>query len=733
MTAMPAILNLSRRGFAGALGLAAASFVLGIPREGRAAEAEDAPDAARFGAMLTIDARGLVRLIVPSSELGQGTQEALARMVAEELECDWAALEVELPWADPAFANPFSRKQMTANSTSVMGYYTAMRTLGAATRMMLTRAAAQRLGADEGELVVSAGTISHSASGRSLGFGEVARAASSLPVPAEVPLKPVSEFRIIGSASVRKDLLPKVNGSAEFGIDVREEGMLVGVPVLAPHPHATFDPAGLDDARARPGVRAVVPVTGGVVVVADRFWRAKSAAEAITLTVTSSPIAGLDDDTIRSRLREAFTTIEPRVFPEFEKGSGFPGRPIMPDKPAVEAAFAQADRVIEAEYEVPFLAHATLEPICCAARMDATSLFVRGPLQDPESARALGARLSSLPLEDVRVELTYVGGGFGRKWGTDFVGIAIEAAKGVPGQLIKTIWPREQDMAFDQYRPAFVARSRAALAKDGRVAALRSAVAGQSIMAYHGRGDILGDMADPMSAGKLVYDAYAEPLRYAESHRVDKGVPVGFWRSVSLSQNSFFMESFIDEIALETRQDPLQLRLRLLDGHPRITPVLTRAAEMIGLDAPRPEGTGRGIALAYTEANFCAVGIEVALSGENLSLTRIACACDCGLMIDPVSVEGQVSGGIVFGLQAALWGEVHFADGAPTAQNFSDYRLPMMMDVPPIEVALMPGSDQPGNVGEASTPAVAPALANAIVDAGGPRIRALPISRTLSI
>ncbi|MBT0671389.1 xanthine dehydrogenase family protein molybdopterin-binding subunit [Novosphingobium profundi] len=728
------VLNLSRRGVVGGLSLGAGLFVLGMPMVQAAEPAAGHPESARFGAMLSIDAASRVRLIVPSTEMGQGTQEALARFVAEELDCDWAALEVELPWADQSFANPLARKQITANSMTVMGYYTSLRKLGAASRAMLVAAAAARLGVPAESLTVHGGVIRDPASDRTLSFGDVAQAASSLPVPQALTLKPASAFTIIGGKSPRKDLRPKVMGQAEFGIDVHEEGMLIGVPVLAPHPKASFEAKGLEAAKARPGIHAIVPVSGGLVVIADRYWRAKSAADTITLTVTASPLDKLDDKGIHDRLAAAFDEVAPKPFPQFDMNA-FPPRIVPEVSGAFEAAFEEAARVIEAEYQVPHLAHATLEPICCSARFDEQGLLVRGPLQDPDNSHRTAAKLSGLPMDKVRVEITYAGGGFGRKWGVDFVSVAIEAARGVPGRMVKTIWPREQDLAGDQYRPAYMARSRAAIGKDGSLTAIHSRIAGESIMAYHGRPPMGGmeGLADATAAGQLIYGDYADPVKRIEYHEVDLQVPVGFWRSVSMSQNAFFAESFIDEIARETGQSPLALRLALLKGHPRITPVLRKAAEMIALDAPRAKGIGRGIAFSYSGANFCAIGVEVEVKDSSLSLKRIACACDCGLMIDPVSVEGQLTGGIIFGLQASLWGEVHFEDGRPTAQNFSDYRLPMMQDVPPIEVVLMPGSEEPGNIGEASTPVIAPALVNAIADAGGPRIRTLPIARTLTI
>lgn len=722
--------NLSRRGFVSGLGFGIGALVLGTVAEAAGATGYAGPS--RFGAMLGINAEGRVTVVCPSTEMGQGTHEALARMIAEELDCDWATLTVRLPWADPAFANPLARKQLTANSMTVMGYYLPLRKAGAAARAMLVEVAARRMGVPSSALVTRAGVVSHPATGRTLGYGALAAEAATLPVPADPPLKPIKDFAVIGSTGVRKDLLAKVTGTAEFGIDVNEEGMLVAALVLAPHPAASFEPQGVEAARAMPGVVAVVRVQGGMAVIADRFWKAKRAADAITLTITDSPIAGLDDAGIYARLQAAFTNVAPLEFPDIDL-SVFPPKATHADKPAVEAALKTAPRRIERSYEVPYLAHATMEPLVCAARLRDGELLIRGPLQDPQSARESAATLAGLPLDRVRVEVTFVGGGFGRKWSTDFVVPAIEAARAVPGRMVKVIWTREQDFMADQYRPAFAVRSVAAVGADGAITAMHSRIAGESIARYHHRTGPPGlkGLADPSVAALLIYQVYDFPNKLIEFHPAPVGLPVGFWRSVTMSQNAFFAESMIDEVARETGQDPYRMRRKLLNGHPRLTPVLDRAAQMIDWDGPRRKGTGRGIAFSYGEANFCAIAVEVEVKRRKLAIKRIACAFDCGLMIDPTSVEGQLTGGIVFGLQAAMWGEMHFADGRTTIGNFSDYRMPMLADIPPIEVSLMPGSDRPGNAGEASTPVIAPALVNAIADAGGPRIRRLPIAREL--
>jgi isoquinoline 1-oxidoreductase beta subunit len=734
----PEIGNVSRRSFIGAFGLGAGALVLGLPLPQSAARAATggAPErvGTPFGAMLSIAPDGAVTFVCPSSEMGQGTQDALARILAEDLDCAWDTLTVRLPWADPAFINPAARKQLTANSMTVTGYCSMLRKAGASARAMLVAAAAERLGVAASELTTGNGRINHAATNRTLGYGDVAAAAALLPVPAGVALKQAKSFALIGTRRPRKDLLPKVTGTAEYGIDVQQEGMLVAALVLAPHPAATFTAEGLETARALPGVAAVVPVSGGVAVLADRFWRAHKAAAAITLKTATSPLGDLSDASLDAMLHAAFDTVPPQPFPNIDLSS-YPFKMDYADKAVVSAAIDGAAHKLDVAYSVPHLAHAAMEPLVCAARLDDGQLLIRGPLQDPETSRQLGATLTGLPLDKVRVEVTFIGGGFGRKWGTDFVGVAVEAARGAPGRLVKTMWTREQDLAWDQFRPAFAVRSRAAIGPAGEVLAIHSRIAGESLLAYHKKPGMAAfkGLADPNSAAQLIYGVYKVPHKLIEYHPVALQVPIGFWRSVTMSQNAFFAESLIDEIARAARQDPYRMRRALLDGHARLVPLIDKAAQMIDWDKPRPKGVGRGIALSYADANYCVQAVEVEVKAGALKIRRIACAFDGGMMIDPVSVESQITGGIVFGLQAALWGRVHFENGAPTAQNFSDYRMPLLADVPPISVALMPGSDQPGNCGEASTPVIAPALCNAIADAGGPRIRALPITRTLTI
>ncbi|NBC36193.1 molybdopterin-dependent oxidoreductase [Novosphingobium sp. FSY-8] len=738
-----ALSTINRRAFlrgggigAGALVIAASLPGMLLPTDaladGPPPGAAPPPPQLGFGAMIAIARDGVVSFICPSSEMGQGTQETLARYVGEELDCDYARLKVLLPWADPLFVNPMMRRQMTANSATTVGYFTALRKAAAASRMLLVQVAAQRLGVAEGELTTANGVVRHAASGRSIGYGDLAEAAAKLPVPAQVPLRPASAWTIIGGSTPRKDLAAKVRGSAEFGIDVVRPGMLIGALALGPHPRAKVQATNLDKVRTMPGVTAIVPVEAGYAVLSPRFWQAKKAAEALELKVLSSPTAGLDDKGIDAAMERAFASVPPMEFPDFDFATMRP-KEKRADRAAITAALAGAAKRVEATYDVPYVAHATMEPLTCSAHFADGQLTVRGPLQSPEAVRTELSQVLNIPFDKVRVEVTYLGGGFGRKWGVDFPVPAAQAAIATPGRWVKLIWTREQDIAMDQFRPAYRVRQTAGIGADGRLQVMHSRIAGQSINTYHHRKSPPG-IADPTAAGMLIYGCYGIPQSLIEYHETkDLSVPVGFWRSVSASQNTFFAEAFLDEVARAAGKDPLAYRRAMLAGEPRILRVLDKAADMIGWSKPKPRGTGHGIAITYNEGHVCAEAVRVRVVKGKLTIEKIVAAFDCGPMIDPKGVESQISGGIVFGLQAAIWGEIPFAEGRPNVANFGEFRMPLLADIPPIEVALMPSGERPGNAGEAGTPPIAAALVNAIADAGGPRIRRLPIARMLEI
>lgn len=726
--------EMTRRGLlkSGALGV----FVLSVGQAGAVAKAPSSKSLsapADFGIYLGIAEDGAVSIVSPSSEMGQGVYEALARMVAEELDCDWAGVIVRAPWADEGFRNPIAKIQRTANSESVPGFYLPLRKVGAAAREMLVAAAAQQWDVEPASLVTASGRITHGASGRSIGYGEIAAAAARLPVPEEPKLKDPKDFKLIGKSIPRKDIAPKVFGTAEFGADVYEPGMVTAMLALAPHPLCKVTKVDSAAALKLPGVIKIVPVDAGVAVIADGFWHARKASEAVALSYDPPPTAGLDDETIGKRYAEALETVPGQPFPEFDFSVN-PPKFIYPDRSRIAEALSGAATVLDMTYDVPHLAHAAMEPLVCSAKLTPEGLLVRGPLQAPEVSRQVAAETAGVPIDKVRVEMTYLGGGFGRKWAADFVRVAVQAAMAMPGRMVRTIWTREQDFAIDQFRPAFRARTRAGLSEAGEIVGMHSQITGPSIWHYQKRKPIPG-MPDPTVAAKLIYDRYKFPDKLIEFHEVNLGIPVGYWRGVTLTQVAFFAESVIDEIAAATKQDPYQMRRKLLSGprQERLLAVMDKAAEMIGWDKPAEPNVGRGITITYSTDTFCAMSAEVEVTDRALKLRRIACSFDCGRIIDPASVEAQISGGIVFGLQAALWGDVPFDDGRPQVQNFGDYRMPLIMDVPPIDVHLVQSEETPGGAGEASTPLVAPAICNAIARAGGPRVRQLPLSKSFDI
>ena len=600
-----------------------------------------------------------------------------------------------------------------------------MRTAGAAARQMLVQAAAKRWDADPARLTTAEGVVLFG--NQSLAYGELVKDAALLDIPADPPLKKPADFTLIGKALPRKDLQAKVDGTAIYGIDVRLPNMLVAALKLAPHPACTINGFDAGDALAREGVEEAVPVPGGVAVLASGSWRAREAADLVVLDHSPSPTQGLDDQAISARLDAALDQQEALPFPDFDTTS-VPPKMIPADPVAVERAFSSAAHVATSEYEVPYLAHAALEPLCCTVRIGSKDVLVVGPIQDPERARVIAAELTGMPLENVRVEVTFIGGGFGRKWPVDFVNVAVHAAKAGNGRPVKTIWTREQDFAVDQFRPAFKVRTQTAFGPDREIAAMRSRIAGQSIWTYQQRPGIPG-VADPSVAALLIYDRYRFPNKQIDFVETDFEIPVGYWRSVTFSQNSFFGECAIDAAARYAGVDPYRYRKDLLGDDARLIALLDRAAQMIGWDNARPAGSGIGMAITYTGNAFCAQAAEVNVSGGQLAIKRIVSAFDCGTIVDPVNVEAQIEGGVIFGLQAALWGEINFADGTAVQANFDTYRMPLLFEMPTIETALITSEEAPGGAGELGTPGVAPAICNAIADAGHEPPRRLPLAK----
>ena len=715
--------GVSRRGFL--QGSVAATLLLGLRIDGRVVAAERL-GTGRFSAFLEITPGGAVRITTPSTELGQGVHSNLPRIVAEELDADWADVEVVMPHADAAFVSPITGRHRTASSESVKIYYEQLRGVGAAAREMLCAAAAERWGVAPGECQSGSSVVRHPASGREATYASLAASASALPIPAQPHKKRPDEFKLIGKSIERKDLLDKVSGRTVFGIDVVLPGLLhaaLRTPPQAGGGIASFD---AESVLKLPGVVAAVKVDGAVAVIADTFWRARKAAESLKVEFTPGPGEGLDTETIRARLRARLDDDAAAVaFPDIDTQSEPPkSRPL--DRAATEQALSSAQRTLTLEYEVPYLAHLTMEPMVSTALVTAEACQIWIPSQQPDRGREAAAKITGLPLDKVRMDITFAGGGFGRKWELDFLRQSVQAAAAVPGRPVKLTWTREQDVQHDFYRPAYIARSRIALGANG-ITGMHSRLAGQSIWRFQGKPLIPG-MGDPTAASLLIYDIYDFPDKYIDHVDVPWNIPVGLWRSVTLSQNSFFAESAIDEAALALGRDPYEFRLAMLERHPRIRKVLETAARRAGWGKRLPKGHGRGIALSAAFGSVCAQVAEVSIEKDRLRVHGLTCAFDCGRQIDPDMIRAQLEGGMVFGLSAALRGDVTFRDGAVVESNFHDQPILRINETPPMTIDLIDSDAPPGGAGEAAVPGVAPALTNAIFAASGRRIRRLPLS-----
>lgn len=682
------------------------------------------PDAtARFGAYLEITPAGRIRITSPQSEMGQGIHDALAKILAEELEANWQEVEIVLPTADDALINPVTRRHRTAASESVVIYRDVMRRMGASAREMLVQAAAAQWQLDARECHAEQSAVHHVASRRQLSFGALAAAAAVLPVPQDPLLKSPKDYRLVGRTTPRKDTPPKVTGQAIYGIDVQLPGMLYAAlrrsPVVASRVKA-FD---REAALARSGVVDAFEIDEGIAIVASSTWLAWQAAKEISVEFDEAPAEAFESDALRKAMRTALDADDAARL-----GRALNGPPY--DRAATLAALSSAPRRAEWIYEVPFLAHAALEPLCATAVVHADRAEVWAPTQQPDRCRDAIAAITGLPRERCTLHVTFLGGGFGRKWETDFVRqtvtIARELARKRPGTPVKLTWTREQDFLHDRFRPAHVARSRAGISDDGRLLALHSRITGPSIFTFQKR-NLPPGVADPFATGLLINDFYQLPARLADYVETKAPVPIGTWRSVAQSQNGFFAESTIDDIATFTGRDPWAFRRELCAHDPRALAILDRAAQLVRWDKPLSKGRGRGISLSIAYGSYCAEVVEVRVTGRRVQVEKITAVFDCGLMIDPGTVDAQISGGIVFGLSAAIDGDIRFTQGAAVSRNFDSAPVLRMAQTPVIVVDLLRTEHPPGGAGEASVPGVAPALAGAIHAACGQRPRRLPL------
>ncbi|HEX4853420.1 xanthine dehydrogenase family protein molybdopterin-binding subunit [Arenimonas sp.] len=705
----------SRRNFLKASALVGGGLVVAfVVPGGRKLAFAQAPAGATLvpNAFLRIGADDRVTVLLAHSEMGQGIWTTLPMLINEELDADWSKISVEHAPAAPAYAHTGFGAQMTGGSTSTWSEFDRYRQAGATARTLLVQAAAARFGVAVGDCRTENGRVI--AGNQSASYGELAEAASALPPPGEVTLKAPSDWKRIGKDTRRLDTPEKITGRAVFGIDVQFDGLKTAVVARAPVFGGSVKSFDATAAMAVPGVRKVVQVPSGVAVVADHFWAAKQGRDALQVEWGLGPNAALDSDALRKQFGEL---------------AGTPGA-VAAEAGDAAKALAAAGKVIEAEYFVPYLAHAPMEPLNCTVRLsdDGCELWTGTQFQTGDQGAA--AAILGIKPEQVKINTTFLGGGFGRRAvpGSDFVSEAVHVAKAA-GMPVKTVWTREDDTRGGYYRPMFLERARVALGEDGLPVAWHQVLVGQSIMAGTPFEFLIKDGVDTSSVEGASDSPYvkATPDHRVDLHSPRTGIPVLWWRSVGHSQNAFAMESLVDELAAAAGQDPLDYRRRLLKDHPRHLGVLNLAAEKAGWGSKLPEGRARGIAVHESFGSYVAQVAEVSVERGAVRVHRVVCAVDCGVAVNPLMIAAQMESGIVYGLSAALHGQIRFKDGRVQESNFHDYRVLRIDQMPEVETHLVASTERPGGVGEPGTPPIAPAVANALFALTGQRLRELPL------
>lgn len=662
-----------------------------------------------------------VTVLSPNTELGQGTYTGLATLVAEELDADWNQISIEAAPADvKLYGNPAfgGMMQGTGGSTSVSAFWEPMRRAGATARTMLLQAAAARWNVPAAEINASKGVVSHAASGRSIVFGELVEAAAELPVPAQVTLKDPQAFTLIGQDVQRLDAREKSSGTALFTQDMRLPDMLVAAAALPPRFGATVKGFDATAAKALPNVVNVVhfksSMREGVAVLATDTWSAKMARDALQVTW---------DDT------RAFRQSSEEIFASYRELAATPGLPARKDGDADAVLAGETGTLFDATYQFPFLAHAAMEPMNAVVQISADGCEIWNGEQFHTGDQNVIAGMLGLKPEQVRINMLYAGGSFGRRanaW-ADYVAdaAAIARADG-SGRPVKLVWLREDDMRAGFYRPAYVHALSASVDRHGRIQAWRQRIVGQSITA--GTPLDSGAAVDATSVEGAANMPYAIPNLAVELHTTRLGVPILWWRSVGSTHTAYAIEAFLDDIARATSQDPVELRRSLLANHPRHRAVLDLAAERAGWGSELPEGTARGVALHESFGSVVAQVVEVSRRGNSFRVERVVCAIDCGIAVNPNIVAMQMESGIVYGLAAAATGAITLKDGMVQQSNFNDYPVLRINQMPAVEVHIVPSTYPPSGVGEPGTPPIAPAVANAIAQLGGKVVYDLPFS-----
>jgi isoquinoline 1-oxidoreductase beta subunit len=725
---MTAPLNISRRTFIKASALVVGGLVIAfsIPQAkrfllpGAAKETGNAGEATlpAPNAFLRIGTDNTITVMLAHSEMGQSIWTTLPMLIAEELDADWSKIRVEHASASPAYLHTAYGIQITGGSSTTWSEFDRYRQAGALTRQLLIGAAAEQLGVPAANLKTENGFV---ISGDSkISYGDLAEAAAKLDTPKAVTLKDPKDWKVIGKATKRLDGPEKINGTAVFGQDVHFDGLMTAIVARSPVFGGSVKSFDASAAKQVKGVQQVVQVPTGVAVVADNYWSAKQGREALKVEWDLGPNAGLDSKA---------------MLEDFRSKAANPGL-VAAQLGDSKTTLSKADKLIEAEYALPYLAHSPMEPLNCSVRIekDACEIWTGTQMQTTDQQAA--AKILGLTPEQVKIHTLFLGGGFGRRANpaADFVSEAVHVAKaaGVP---VKTVWSREDDVQGGYYRPMYLHKAKIGLDTNGFPAAWEQVTVGQSIMlGTPFEAFMIKDGVDATSVEGIADSPYLKeiPNYHVSLHTVKTGIPVLWWRSVGHSHSAFVMESLIDELAHSAKKDPLDYRRALLKGHPRHLAALNLAAEKAEWGKPLPKGVSRGIAVHESFGSFVAQVAEVSVDQGAVKVHRMVCAIDCGLAVNPDSLKAQMESSISFGLGAAMQSEITFKDGKVQQSNFHDYLVMRMSDMPKVEVHIVQSTEKMGGVGEPGLPPVAPAVTNAIFAATGKRIRQLPIGNQLA-
>ncbi|MFM0202158.1 xanthine dehydrogenase family protein molybdopterin-binding subunit [Paraburkholderia fungorum] len=666
-------------------------------------------------AFIQIDTAGKVTLVIPKVEMGQGVYTSIPMLIAEELEVPLDSVTLDhAPPNEKLFGDPLLGGQLTGGSTSIRYAWEPMRKAGATARVLLVSAAAQQWQVDPASCHAQAGEVIHAASNRSIGYGQLVNAAASLPAPQNVTLKDPKDFKLIGTAAKRLDSPEKVDGTAMFGLDVRVPDMVYAAIANCPVFGGTL--ASVDDTHAKqiPGVRQVVKLDNAVAVIGDHTWAAKRGLQALDIKWNEGAGATLGMQQIVDDLAQA------------SQRNGAVAR----KDGDVGTAFSNARSRIDAVYQQPFLAHATMEPINCTVHVRPDGCDVWLGSQVPTRVVDAAVAVTGLPADKIVVHNHLIGGGFGRRLEFDMVTQAVKVGKQV-STPVKVVWTREEDIQHDMYRPYYYDKISAGLDANGKPIAWQHRIVGSSILARFAPPAFKNGL-DPDAvevASDLPYDLPNQLIDYVRQE--PHAVPTAFWRGVGPTRSTFVVESFIDELAAQAKVDPVKYRRDLLGKTPRALNVLNTATQAANWGSAVPTGQGRGVSVMHAFGSFFAIVVDVAVDQGEVAVKRVVCAVDCGMVVNPNTIEAQVQGGIIFGITAALYSQITIKDGRVEQNNFTDYRMLRIDQTPPIEVHIVKSSEAPGGIGEPGTAALAPALTNAIYAATGKRLRQLPVGSQL--